>query len=127
MKTRYTIAFSMLTGAALGIGAFQGLHAQTKPMAYTIVENVINDQPGYMKVAPSLAKSTEAAGGKFLVRGGQAIAVHGTPPASRVIVVQWPSLDKAQAWANSPDTQALFDEAKKYATLRDYQVEGISQ
>jgi hypothetical protein len=42
----------------------------------------------------------------------------GTPPASRVIVVQWPSLDKAQAWANSPDTQALFNEAKKYATLR---------
>jgi uncharacterized protein (DUF1330 family) len=127
MKTRYTIALSMLAGAALGIGALQGLHAQTKPMAYTIVENVISDQPGYMKVAPSLAKSTEAAGGKFLVRGGQAIAVHGTPPGSRVIVVQWPSLDKAQAWADSPDTQALFDEAKKYATLRDYQVEGVSQ
>jgi hypothetical protein len=28
MKTRYTVALSMLAGAALAVGVMQGLHAQ---------------------------------------------------------------------------------------------------
>jgi uncharacterized protein (DUF1330 family) len=33
------------------------------------------------------------------VRGGKSISMHGAPPASRVVVVQFESIDKAQAWA----------------------------
>ena len=36
MKTGFTIALSMLTGAVLGAGAIQGLQAQGKPKAYTV-------------------------------------------------------------------------------------------
>lgn len=31
MKTQYTVALSMIAGAALGAAAIQGLHAQAKP------------------------------------------------------------------------------------------------
>jgi uncharacterized protein (DUF1330 family) len=128
MKTRYAVALSVVAGVALGAGAVQVLHAQTKPKAYIIVENVINDQNGYMKdCAPAMAKSNEDAGAKFLVRGGQLIAIHGAPPPGRVVVAQFDSLDKAQAWVNSPATKALFDQCEKYATLHDYLVEGVPQ
>jgi hypothetical protein len=33
MKTRYTVALSMLAGATLGAAAVQGLHAQAKPLS----------------------------------------------------------------------------------------------
>ena len=36
MKARYTVALSMIAGAALGGAAIQGLHAQAKPPAYVI-------------------------------------------------------------------------------------------
>ena len=36
MKTRYTVALSMIAGAALGGAAIQGLHAQAKLKAYTV-------------------------------------------------------------------------------------------
>jgi len=38
MKTRYTVALSMIAGAALGGAAIQGLHAQAKLKAYSVAE-----------------------------------------------------------------------------------------
>ena len=38
MKTKYTVALSMLAGAMLGAAAIQGLHAQTKPPIYYVAE-----------------------------------------------------------------------------------------
>jgi hypothetical protein len=38
MQTRYTVALKVLTGAALGAAAIQGLHGQSKPLAYVVAE-----------------------------------------------------------------------------------------
>lgn len=128
MKAQYKVALAMLGSAALGGLAVQGLHAQSKPMGYVIAENIVNDQAAYSKdFAPVIGKTIEEAGGKFLARGGKTIPMHGTPPAPRVVIVQFDSLDKAQAWANSPDAKAAFAIGAKYATLNDYIVEGVSQ
>jgi hypothetical protein len=51
MKTRYTVALSLIAGAALGGAAIQGLHAQSKLKAYGIAEIEVTDpsaQPGYL-------------------------------------------------------------------------------
>jgi len=39
------------------------------------------------------------------------------------VVLQFESLDKAQAWANAPATKAIFAIGEKYATLHDYAVD----
>jgi uncharacterized protein (DUF1330 family) len=118
----------MLAGAVLGAAAIQSLHAQSTPMAYVIAENVVKDEAAYMKdFAPSMAKAIQEAGGKYLVRGGKTISLHGAAPASRIVILQFESLDKAQAWANSSTTEVTFANGEKYATLRDYIVEGVSQ
>jgi uncharacterized protein (DUF1330 family) len=127
MKTQYTIALSVIAGVAFGAAAIEVLHAQGKPMGYVIAENIVNDQPAYAKdFAPAIAKEIEAAGGKFLARGGKTISMHGTPPAPRVVIVQFESVDKAQAWANAAGTKAAFAIGGKHATLQDYIVEGVS-
>jgi hypothetical protein len=71
---RVTVGLSMVAGAALGAAAIQTLHAQAKPMGYSIAENVVNDQNGYTKeFIPPITKTIQDAGGKFIVRGGKKI------------------------------------------------------
>jgi uncharacterized protein (DUF1330 family) len=128
MKTRYTVALALLAGVAMGSTATDVLRAQAqaKPMGYVIAENVVKDPDAYAKdFAPVIGKTIEEAGGKFLIRGGKTIGIHGTPPAPRVVVVQFGSLEKAQAWANSAAAKAAFAIGEKLATLNDYAVEGV--
>ena len=95
MRTQYTVALTLLAGAALGAAAIQTLHAQVAPKAYVVAQNVVKDEAGYMKdFAPSMSKAIEAAGGKYLVRGGKTISMHGAAPASRVVILQFDSVDK---------------------------------
>lgn len=128
MNRHITLGLALLTGAVLGGAAVQGLHAQAKPPAFNIAEITVTNEEGYNKeYLPAAQTNTQDSGGKFLVRGGKPIPVFGSPPpAPRIVVIQFASLDKAQAWANSPATKAAIAIGQKYATFRDYQVEGVS-
>jgi uncharacterized protein (DUF1330 family) len=127
MNRHLTLGLTLFGGIAIGAFAVQAIHAQAKPPAYVIADNIVNDQAGYAKdFIPPVTKAIEDAGGKFLARGGKTIAMHGALTANRVVVLQFESLDKAQAWWNAPATQAAFAIGEKYATLHDYAVEGVS-
>jgi hypothetical protein len=45
MKTRYTVALSMLAGVAVGALAFQGLHAQANPDCFDCRNGPVMDDP----------------------------------------------------------------------------------
>src|SRR6266550_1096892 len=91
MKTRYTVALSMLAGAALGSAVLQGLHAQAKSPVYTVSEIQITNLDAYLKeFAPVAQASIKAAGGKFLA-GGPGTSLEGAPPATRVTIQMWDS------------------------------------
>ena len=125
MKAKYSVALSALAGVALGAASIELLHAQAKPIAYAISGDIINDEAGYAKnFAPLIAKEIQTAGGKFLAKGGRTIPVHGGMPL-RVVIVQFDTLDKAQAWANAPSTKAAFAIGEKYARLHEFIVEGL--
>jgi len=127
MKRYIILALATLTGAALGAAAIQGLHAQAKPPAFNIAEITITNDEAYTKeYVPPILKSIQDSGGKFIVRGGKTASVVGTPPAPRITVIQFESLDKAQAWINSPAYKAAQAIGDKYATFRAYQVEGVA-
>ena len=62
MKTRFTVALSMVAGAALGGAAIQALHGQTKVPVYMIAVNEVSDQDGYAKeYVPPAQKTVKAA------------------------------------------------------------------
>ena len=64
MKTRSTVAVSMLAGAALGGAAIQALHAQAKPPVYMIAINEVSDPNSYAKeYVPPAQKSVKDHGG----------------------------------------------------------------
>ena len=127
MKRYVTLGFSIAAGAALGAAAVTAIHAQTKPMGYVIALNVVSNPDPYAKECAAVVDKTIVdSGGKFLVRGGKTIPMHGAPPASRVVVVQFASLEQAETWAKSPAATAGFAACAKYGTLNDFVVEGAS-
>ena len=106
MKTRLTIAVSMLAGAVVGGAAIQALHAQAKPPVYMIAINEVSDQERYAKEYVSPAqKSVKDHGGEYLA-AGPGTRVAGNLPEGPVVILRWESMEALQAWRNSPEFQA---------------------
>ena len=79
------LAFAMLLGAALGIGAIEMLHAQAKPPAYLIADITVNNETLFKEWADKINPTFAQFGAKYLVRGGQSIAIpsSGSHPSGR--------------------------------------------
>jgi uncharacterized protein (DUF1330 family) len=93
---------TLLVGVAIGATAIQGLHAQAKPPAYVVVAiRKINDAAAYKTgVVDKAGAVIAAAGGHFVVRTDQITSFDGTPPV-RLVLLQFDSPEKAQAWHDS--------------------------
>jgi uncharacterized protein (DUF1330 family) len=128
MRTQYTIALAVLAGVGLGAAAVQGLHAQAKPMAYVIAEIEVTDQDRYVKeYLPVVRKALVDAGAKYLAAGGKTASLQGDPPRSRVVVIAFENFEKAQAAFASQAFKDADKDVYKYAKVRSFAVEGISQ
>jgi isoaspartyl peptidase/L-asparaginase-like protein (Ntn-hydrolase superfamily) len=73
----------MITGAALGAAAIQGLHAQAKPKAILVTESEVLDRaavPPYGSVlTPAMQAAGVEAGFIAVGRDGSIGVAHGTP------------------------------------------------
>ena len=128
MKTHYTIAMAMLAGFGLGTVAVQGLHAQAKAPVYQVTEIEILDPEAFSKdYLPKARAATTAAGAKFLAAGGKTTAFEGEPPKSRIVISQWDSVDKLNAYRDSAAFKELLPLRQKLAKYRSYAVEGNAQ
>jgi uncharacterized protein (DUF1330 family) len=127
MKTHYTVAFAMLAGFGLGAVAVQGLHAQAKPKAYTIVESVTLDAAAQAAYTPLIVAAIKAAGGRnFNTAGGKTITFVGESP-KRVAINEWDSLEQAQAFYNSAAAKNLEPQREKAnRRIRYYAVEAAN-
>jgi uncharacterized protein (DUF1330 family) len=128
MNGNFTVGLGMLlTGVAIGAAAVQTLHAQAKPPAFQIVEVTVHDQDGFNKeFLPAIAKVQQEVGGKFLTRGGKTATFSGAPPAPRIVIVQYDSMDQMQTAFNSPAFKAASVIGEKYSTQRIFGVEGLA-
>jgi len=128
MKTRYTVALSMVAGVAIGAAAVQALHAQAKPPAYVIAElDVKNVERFDKEYVPPAAKAVTDGGAKYIVRGGNTVAFFGEPPKPRIAVMVFESMEKARAAFDSPAFREAKKVGDKYAKFRVYAVEGLPQ
>jgi uncharacterized protein (DUF1330 family) len=128
MKTRYTVALSMIAGAALGGAAIQGLHAQAKPPAYLVIEiNKITDAEGFKALTQRPRGGADAAkelGGHYIARTDKITALDGTAP-ERFAVYAFESVEKAQAFNNSSYMKEVNSIREKTTQARSFIVEGM--
>jgi uncharacterized protein (DUF1330 family) len=82
----------------------------------------------YLKdYVPKAQVAIKAAGGKFLAAGGKTTTIEGEPPKPRIVIQQWDSLEKVQAYRNSAAFKDLLPLRDKMAKFRSYVVEGVPQ
>jgi uncharacterized protein (DUF1330 family) len=104
MNQRVALGLAMLAGVAIGATAIQSLHAQAKPQAIAVVDiGEITDPEGFKVVTqrPTATTDTVKQGGRYITRTDKITALDGTAP-KRFIIIAFDSVEKAQAWNNSP-------------------------
>jgi uncharacterized protein (DUF1330 family) len=71
--------------------------------AYVIVDVAITDPVRYEDYKKLTPGSLVPFGGKFIVRGGQSETLEGSWKPGRIVVLEFPSLEKAKAWWSSEE------------------------
>jgi uncharacterized protein (DUF1330 family) len=117
-----------LTVALVMLGLdFGAAHAQTKTkQAFWVTETIeVRDQASFLNASKAVPPTVQAHGGRYIALGGKIVPGVGSPP-KRITIIEFDSLEKAQAWFDDPAAVAARSEVQKYATVRDYTVEGVS-
>lgn len=123
MKIRNAL-LAGLAGTVIGAGAVQILHAQTKAPAYLIAEIDVTNPDLYKQYLAKGGPLYGQFGGKFLARGGKVDAFAGDAP-KRVVIAVFESLEKAQAFRDSPAYRELISVRDHSSKFRAYLAEGL--
>ncbi len=71
--------------------------------AYVIVDIEIHDAALYDDYRKRVPATIEKYGGKFLVRGGQFEQLEGTWQPTRLVLLEFPSMEQAKRWYDSEE------------------------
>ena len=76
--------------------------------AYVVVEVEVQDKDGYETYKRMVPPSLTAYGGRFIARGGEVETLEGEWSPTRLVILEFPSVEQAKAWWSS----AEYAEAK---------------
>jgi uncharacterized protein (DUF1330 family) len=72
------------------------------PKAYVIVDVQITDPERYDAYRALAGPAVEAAGGRYLARGGRTEVLEGERVPNRIVILEFDDLAAARAWYDSP-------------------------
>lgn len=93
--------------------------------AYLIARVRVQDPVAYEEYKRLAAAAIEKFGGRYRARGGTTVTLEGEEDASRVVLVEFPSLERAQAWYRSPEYQEAVEARRGCATGQFVLVDGL--
>jgi uncharacterized protein (DUF1330 family) len=94
--------------------------------AYVLVEIEIHDPATYERYKTLAPPAIAAYGGRYLARGGEATLLEGDREPKRVVVLEFPSLERARAWWASPEYAEGKALRQRSATTRMIAIDGIA-
>jgi uncharacterized protein (DUF1330 family) len=93
---------------------------------YIFAEVEITNPEGYKAYTQHVPATIEKYGGKFIVRGGAAEPLEGEWPKVRRVLIEFPSVDAARRWYNSPDYEKPMALRKANSNGRIILLEGVA-
>jgi len=93
--------------------------------AYVIYQGEVLDPERYELYKEAAADSIRAAGGRYVVRGGEITVLEGEAPASRTVVVEFPDRETACRWYRGQQYTNARSIREGAAVARMYVVEGV--
>jgi len=127
MSAKFQSLLYTLVGLFVGAVGGATLHAQTStPPAFLIGENDVHDMQTFKTYGSQVPATLVAYGGHFLAAGGRTQVLEGQAPPNTFVILQFPSMDKAKAWYDSPEYQKIMPLRHAAATSRVFIAEGKS-
>jgi len=93
--------------------------------AYVIAEIEITEPGGYKAYTQVVPATIAAYGGRFIVRGGAAEVLEGEWPERRRVILEFPSVEAARAWWDSPEYEGPKAQRKAASKGRLILLEGF--
>jgi len=94
-------------------------------VAYIIATIDVHDSAAYDTYRAKVPETLAKYGGKFVVRGGPHETLEGDWHPKRVVVLEFPSMDAAKRWYNSPEYRPLIAIRKGASSGALVAVEGV--
>jgi uncharacterized protein (DUF1330 family) len=95
--------------------------------AYVIVETDVHDPEQYERYKEASPGAVHSGRGRFIVRGGELAVLEGDWSPTRLVILEFPDLEAAKRWYESPE----YEEAKRLregaANLRMVAVQGLDE
>jgi uncharacterized protein (DUF1330 family) len=127
MKTNHKLALAVLAGVAIGVAGAKAIHAQQVkvPPAYLIAEVDVQDPTNFQKYREKVPGTLVPFNSHYLIRGGKTQPLEGEAP-KRFVVIAFDSMEKAQAWWDSPAYEAIKPIRQSSAKSRIFIAEGLA-
>lgn len=93
--------------------------------AYVIVEITIHDPEAYEGYKLLTPAAVAAYDGRFVVRGAQSESLEGNWNPQRLVVLEFPSVERAQEWWHSPEYADAKAIRQRAATTKMLVVNGV--
>lgn len=94
--------------------------------AYVLVDVTVHDAVNYAEYKQLAPASVAQYGGKYIARGGRTETLEGDWTPNRLVILEFPSLEQAKAWVNSPEYAPARAMRHAYATSQMVVIEGIA-
>ncbi len=92
--------------------------------AYAIVDVDVKDPAAYEGYKQPAAASIAKHGGRYLARGGATAVLEGDWAPKRLVILEFPSMEKLRAWYESDDYRDALALRKRAAVSKFVVVEG---
>src|SRR5215471_6029912 len=108
MKSNSKLALAVLTGIAIGIACATAIHAGQAKAApgYIIAEVEVTDPATLQKYGAKVPETLSPFNHQYIIRGGKTKSLEGDPPMA-IVMIAFDSVEKAQAWYDSPAYEAI--------------------
>jgi uncharacterized protein (DUF1330 family) len=93
--------------------------------AYVIVEIEVTDPVGYEEYKQQAAATVHKYGGKYIVRGGKTEVLEGGWKPKRIVVLEFPTIERAKEWLNCPEYAEPRNLRRKTAKTNMLVIEGF--
>ena len=93
--------------------------------AYVIVEIEVVDPVGYEEYKKQAAATVDKYGGKYIVRGGKTEVLEGDWKPKRIVVLEFPTMERAKEWLNSPEYREPRKQRHATAKTNMLVIEGV--
>jgi len=91
---------------------------------YMVLEIVVKDPSMYAKYVAQAPATVESFGGRYLARGGHVTSMEGGWDPERIVILEFPSLERLEEWNRSPEYRELALIRAEATESRAFVVEG---